>query len=55
LNEIAAKMPEVNAKPVRNLALEHFKYSLPHVASGAYEGDHWLATDVVFALRRLGR
>lgn len=55
LNEIAAKMPEGNAKPVRNLALQHFKYSLPHVASGAYEGDHWLATYVVLALRSIGR
>ncbi len=55
LIEIAAKMPEGNRKPVRDLALQHFKYSLPHVASGAYEGDHWLATYVVLALRSLGR
>lgn len=55
LHEIAAEMPVGNAKPVRALALEHFKYSLPHVASGAYEGDHWLATYVVLALRSLGR
>ncbi len=48
-------MPEANAKPVRNLALQHFKYSLPHVASGAYEGDHWLATYVVLAFRSMGR
>lgn len=40
LNGIADKMPEGNVKPVRNLALQHFKYSLRHVASGTYEGDH---------------
>ena len=55
LYEIAAKLPEENKKPVRDLALQHFKYSLPHVASGAYEGDHWLATYVVLALRSIGR
>jgi len=55
LYEIAAKMQGENKKPVRDLALQHFKYSLPHVASGAYEGDHWLATYVVLALRSIGR
>ena len=55
LFEIAAKMPEEKRKPVRDLALQHFKYSLPHVASGAYEGDHWLATYVVLAIRSIGR
>lgn len=55
LYEIAAKMPEGKTKPVKDLALQHFKYSLPHVASGAYEGDHWLATYVVFALRNISR
>jgi hypothetical protein len=55
LYEIAAKMPEENTKPVRDLALQHFKYSLPHVASGAYEGDHWLATYVVLAIRSIDK
>ncbi len=53
LYHIAAKMPEANAPPVRELALQHFMYSLPHVVSGAYEGDHWLATFVVYALKSL--
>lgn len=53
LYDIAARMPERMAKPVRDLALEHFKYSLPHVASGLYEGDHWLATYVVLVLRSI--
>lgn len=55
LYDIADQMPEGKTKPVRDLALQHFKYSLPHVASGAYEGDHWLATYVVLALRSIGR
>lgn len=50
LNDIAGSMPAIQAKAVRALALKHFKYALPHVASGAYEGDHWLATYVVYAL-----
>jgi hypothetical protein len=55
LYDIAAKMPEKRRKPVRELALQHFKYSLPHVVSGAYEGDHWLATYVVLAFRSIDR
>lgn len=55
LYNIAAKMPEEKRKPVRELAIRHFKYSLPHVASGNYEGDHWLATYVVLALMSINR
>ena len=51
LYNIAANMPEVNAKPVRDLALQHFKYSFSHVVTGTYAGDHWLATYAVYALR----
>ena len=51
LYDIASKMPEASAKPVRDLAGMHFKYSFTHVASGAYEGDHWLATFAVYALK----
>jgi hypothetical protein len=32
------------------LARVHLDASLPHVASGAYEGEHWLATFALFAL-----
>jgi hypothetical protein len=55
LNDIAAKMPEGRRKSVQDLALKHFKYSLPHVVSGAYEGDHWLATFALLAIQNLGR
>ena len=51
LYDIAAKMPEERRKPVKELAIQHFKYSLPHVVSGAYEGDHWLATYALLAFR----
>ena len=48
---IAAKMPESKAKTVRDLAVEHIKYTFPHVVSGEYMGDHWLATFAVYALQ----
>ena len=48
---IAAKMPKSNAIAVRTLARHHIEYSFSHVVSGAYEGDHWLATFAVYALR----
>ena len=40
-----ARRPELAA-----LARRHLDASLPHVASGAYEGEHWLATFALFAL-----
>ena len=55
LNNIAIKMPEETRKPIRDLALQHFDYSLPNVVSGIYEGDHWLGTYVVLALRSLNK
>ena len=39
------RRPELEA-----LAWRHLDASLPHVASGAYEGEHWLATFAMFAL-----
>ena len=50
LFDIAEKMPEGNRKPMHDLALKHFKYSLPQVVSGAYEGEHWLATFALLAI-----
>ncbi len=40
-----ARIPELEA-----LARRHLDATLPHVASGAYEGEHWLATFALFAL-----
>jgi hypothetical protein len=53
LYNIAAKMPEANAKPVRELATQHLKYSLPHVVTNEYMGDHWLATYVAYAIQHV--
>ena len=55
LYDIAAKMPEEKRKLMQDLALKHFKYSLPHVVSGAYEGEHWLATFALLAIQNLER
>jgi hypothetical protein len=55
LYDIAAKLSAEKRKSVQDLALQHFKYSLPHVVSGAYEGDHWLATFAFLAIRSLER
>jgi hypothetical protein len=38
-------------KALERAALEHAQAALPHVISGNYEGDHWLAT---FAVHLLG-
>ncbi len=38
------------AVPLRRLGDAHARASLPHIASGSYEGEHWLAT---FALHML--
>jgi hypothetical protein len=35
---------------LNRLADRHARASLPHLASGSYEGEHWLAT---FAVRML--
>jgi len=38
------------AKALEKAALEHAEAALPHVVSGNYEGDHWLATFAVHML-----
>jgi hypothetical protein len=35
---------------LEEMALEHLNASLPYIASGNYEGEHWLASFAVFAL-----
>ena len=55
LFDIAGKLPEEKGKLVMDLALQHFKYSLPHVVSGAYEGEHWLATFALLAIHSMGQ
>ena len=49
---IAGALPE--SDPVRPILLEsaarHAQATLPHIASGNYEGEHWLATFAVFMM-----
>jgi hypothetical protein len=52
MNGIASALPEND--PVRRIlaesALHHAKATLPHIASGSYEGEHWLASFAVYML-----
>lgn len=50
LNNIANQMDGGASDKVRALAVQHLKKSFPHVASGSYEGEHWLATFAYYAL-----
>ena len=52
LRELAAALPPRDPRRagLEQAALRHANASLPHIASGNYEGEHWLAT---FAVRLL--
>ncbi len=39
-----------NVNAIRQMANNHLHAALPHVASGDYAGEHWLATFAVYAL-----
>jgi len=45
-----AKHAGQNSAAIRNLATKHLQAALPHVASGDYAGEHWLATFAVYAM-----
>lgn len=49
---IAKQLPDTDArkKLLQRAAIAHLNTSLPHVASGSYGGEHWLASFVVYAL-----
>jgi len=49
---IAASLPSVDrARPVLIAAAQrHAAAALPHIASGDYVGEHWLATFAVYLL-----
>ena len=40
----------IHNKHLLDLANEHLEAALPQVASGNYEGEHWLASFAVYAL-----
>jgi len=52
MNGIARALPKDD--PLRSIlgvsAVRHAKATLPHIASGSYEGEHWLASFAVFML-----
>ncbi|MBO9563931.1 MAG: DUF2891 domain-containing protein [Niastella sp.] len=50
LLEIASHIPEQAAKALRSEATRFLSSALPHVASGSYAGEHWLASFAVYAL-----
>lgn len=56
LKSIATAMPP--GAPARNVLLEasarHAREALPHVASGDYAGEHWLASFAVYLLSNAG-
>ena len=39
-----------NSEAIRKLANQHLEAAIPHVASGDYAGEHWLASFAVYAL-----
>jgi hypothetical protein len=49
---IAEALPEGTSdrQPLLESAQAHLRATLPEVASGHYEGEHWLATFAVYAL-----
>jgi hypothetical protein len=52
MNGIARALPDDD--PVRKIltesAIRHAQATLPHIASGSYEGEHWLASFAVYML-----
>jgi hypothetical protein len=54
---IAGALPQ--ADPERQVLLHaaraHLSATMPHIASGNYEGEHWLATFAVYALSESDR
>ncbi len=51
---IAQHLSDTNPqkKEFREAAARHIKDALPHIASGSYAGEHWLASFAVYALSR---
>jgi hypothetical protein len=50
LSILAAALNDRRSKMLLDLADAHARASLPHIASGSYEGEHWLATFAVHML-----
>ncbi|MFK7923314.1 MAG: DUF2891 domain-containing protein [Bacteroidia bacterium] len=52
MQQIAEALPanDPSRKWLMKQAKEHINITLPHIASGGYEGEHWLASFAVYAL-----
>lgn len=57
LDAIAQSLPNNHTmrKKLSNMAQKHLKATLPHIASGDYAGEHWLASFAVYALSQRKR
>ncbi|MDP5170663.1 MAG: DUF2891 domain-containing protein [Bacteroidia bacterium] len=57
LMSIAAHLPETDPRKqaLRQIAATHIEVTLPNIASGGYEGEHWLASFAVYALSVAGK
>jgi hypothetical protein len=50
LSGISSKYDGPESETIKTLVKEHFDASYPYIASGNYEGEHWLASFAVLAL-----
>ena len=52
MRSIAGALPQNDParRALTRSALAHAQVTLPHVASGNYEGEHWLASFAVYLL-----
>ena len=52
MNGIASALPEDDPgrKILTESAIHHAEVTIPHIASGSYEGEHWLASFAVYLL-----
>ncbi len=52
MKRVATTLPSYSTarRLLRDSAQAHLNATLPHIASGNYEGEHWLATFAVLAL-----
>lgn len=54
---IANKLPTGDPRkmPIQQIANQHIELALPNIASGSYEGEHWLASFAVYTLVVAGK
>lgn len=57
LTAIARKLPDGDPRKtaIQQIAANHIQFALPNIASGSYEGEHWLASFAVYTLVVAGK